>query len=297
MTDHHTPLFTESRPALLGLAYRLLGSYSEAEDAVHETYLRWRTQDLKAIDLPAAWLKRVCTRYCLDQLKSARLARTQYVGTWLPEPLLTQGDDDGNPQQAVELSRSLTTAFLLTLERLAPRERAAFLLYSVFDQPYPEVAETLGVSEAHCRKIVSRAKQQVSLQGRGEQPDKQQQQKLLDAFEEALSSGQVSSLSALLAEDVRLSADGGGVVPTIPRPIQGAERVLRFIGERLRRYWQSFTWQRLEVNGFEGMVVLDGSNVVATVSVEVDAQGHLAEIYIVRNPQKLARIAAINGVT
>src|SRR3546814_163350 len=148
--------FESRRRQLTGLAYRILGTLAEAEDAVQDTFLKWREADQDAIDNPAAWLTTACTRRCLDLLRSARRRRVDYVGAWLPEPVHTVADD--TPESAAELASSLSTAFLLLLERLSPKERAAYLLHEIFDRPYPEVAAALGLHEAACRKLVSRAK-------------------------------------------------------------------------------------------------------------------------------------------
>ena len=150
-SDDPTP-FESRRRHLLGLAYRILGSVAEAEDAVQDTFLRWRAADRDAIANPAAWLTTACTRRSLDLLKSARRTRVDYVGTWLPEPVRTAAEE--TPESSLELASSLSTAFLLLLERLSPKERAAYLLHEIFEQPYPDVAAALGLQEATCRKLV-----------------------------------------------------------------------------------------------------------------------------------------------
>ncbi|WP_132999749.1 sigma-70 family RNA polymerase sigma factor [Luteimonas arsenica] len=235
MTPTDPETFPEERRAfLLGLAYRLLGSYSEAEDAVQDTFLKWNNRGPEDIDNPAAWLTAACTRRCIDLLRAARKSRTEYIGAWLPEPIQTAGTD--TPESEAELSSSLSMAFLLLLERLAPKERAAYLLHEILDRPYSEVALALGVAEPACRKLVSRAKAKVGRDTTRRAVPRARQEALLTAFRDAVDTGSTGRLVALMSEDIRFSADGGGKVPTLLETLAGRDAVLESIPRRLRGY-------------------------------------------------------------
>lgn len=277
--------FENARPTLLGLAYRILGSAAEAEDAVQDTYLKWCAADKAGIQTPRAWLTAVCTRRCIDMLRSARMARVAYVGTWLPEPVPT--DTRAYAEEKVELASSLSTAFMLMLERLTPKERAAYLLYEIFDCSYREVAETLDIKEAACRKLVSRAKEHLGTNQRRHQPSAETQTALLSAFQHAIESGDMSRLGTLLRDDIELGADGGGKVLAVQRILAGKYRVLRFVERALSRSWQPLALVQVELNGRQALMVKAGSSIVATVSFEYDKDGAGQKIYIMRNPDKL----------
>ena len=233
-SDDPTP-FESRRRHLLGLAYRILGSVAEAEDAVQDTFLRWRAADRDAIANPAAWLTTACTRRSLDLLKSARRTRVDYVGTWLPEPVRTAAVE--TPESSLELASSLSTAFLLLLERLSPKERAAYLLHEIFEQPYPDVAAALGLQEATCRKLVSRARASVGRPVARYAAPPDRQEALLEGFRGALASGRTERLSRLLSDDITLAADGGGRVAAIPHTLRGRSNVLAFVMDALRGHW------------------------------------------------------------
>lgn len=193
-------LFAQSAPMLTGLAYRILGSRADAEDAVQDTFLKWQAADRDTIDNPGAWLTTACTRRCIDLLRSAHRTRVDYVGSWLPEPIHTEAA--GQPEQQLSLASSLSTAFLLLLERLTPKERAAYLLHEIFDQPYPDVARILDIEEAACRKLVQRARGHVEQAKVRHVTPAEQQDQLLAAFETALSEGRTAPLAALLSEQI-----------------------------------------------------------------------------------------------
>lgn len=281
--------FEQSRPRLLGLAYRILGSLADAEDAVQDTYVKWSGADRTRIDNAEAWLTTVCTRRCLDLLRAAHRSRVDYVGAWLPEPVQMAVP----PETGGELAGSLTTAFLLMLERLTPKERAAYLLHEIFDRPYGEVAATLDVGEAACRKLVSRARARI---GRADirhiaPPDRQHQ--LLEAFRSAVTSGDTAPLAAMLASEVRLSTDGGGRVPALLDPLEGKAPVMAFLSDRLRQYWAGFGWRPADINGVGGYVLEQDGAIVATVTFGFDLAGLATDIFIMRNPDKLARLVAV----
>ena len=282
-------VFEESRRFLFGLAYRLLGTRAEAEDAVQDVYMKWRDAEHDAIDNPRAWLTSVCTRHCIDLMRAAQRARVEYVGTWLPEPLHLV--DENSPESTAELASSLSTAFLLVLERLAPKERAAYLLREIFDMDYAEVASALGVQEAACRKLVSRARAAIGQERVGHAPARERQEQLLSAFQQAIAQGVVAPLAALLAEDVELSADGGGKVQTLRETLHGKEEVLAFIGTSLREYWRDYQWRMADLNGSRGVVLYKDGEVAATLSFAWNEESRACAVYIVRNPDKLARLA------
>lgn len=285
-----TAVFEQSRRFLQGLAYRLLGSRAEAEDVVQDLFLAWSEADVARLENPRAWLTTLCTRRCIDLLRSAHRTRVDYVGTWLPEPIHTMSA--ASSTQAGELASSLSTAFLLLLERLTPKERAAFLLHDVFDLPYPDVAAALGVQEPACRKLVSRAREQVGKQEVRHTPAPEQQDRLLEVFRQAIATGETGTLAGLLAEEVALRADSGGKVPTVRETLQGRARVLAFVAESLRTYWADYAWRPAEINGARGLLLWAGDHAAAAVTFAYDDEGRATDIYIVRNPDKLAHLGA-----
>jgi RNA polymerase sigma factor (sigma-70 family) len=281
-------VFEMARPRLLGLAYRLLGSAADAEDAVQDTYLRWQAADRLAITSPAAWLTTACTNRCLDILKSASRKRMDYIGPWLPEPLQTETVQ--SPEEQFELASSLTTAFLLLLERLTPKERAAYLLREVFGSSYKDVAEALHLKEATCRQLVSRASRLVGQGKMRSMPTVERQKQLLSAFEDAISTGSLTSLSALLTEDIQLHSDGGGKAKAALRVIDGTKHVGQFVVNVLSPAWSGLRLEWTELNGSLGLTAFDGTAIVASLSFGYDDQERIAQIFITRNPDKLRRL-------
>ncbi|HEY9536555.1 MAG TPA: RNA polymerase sigma factor SigJ [Kiloniellaceae bacterium] len=285
--DSDVAAFEQARPVLFGLAYRILGSYAEAEDAVQDTFVKWQAADRRAIETPRAWLTTVCTRRCLDLLKAADRSRVDYVGPWLPEPVQTAAAD-----APAELAASVTTAFLLLLDRLTPKERAAYLLREIFDHDYAEVAAMLGLQESACRKLVSRAQAAIRA-GRARRavpPD--QQERLLDAFQLAVNSGATEPLSALLARDIALRADGGGKVAASNRVLRGSAEVMGFITKVLGSAWPSWRQVRQEINGTLGLVLYEGDAIRAAVTFGYEGDGSLGDIYIMRNPEKFGGLTS-----
>ncbi len=288
-TPHNTDPVGPHRGRLLGLAYRMLGSRSDAEDVVQDAYLRFvAAQDVRN---PEALLITIVTRLCLDQLKSARAQRETYVGQWLPEPVL---DADGlSADAATELADDLSFALLLTLDRLSPLERAAFLLHDVFDRPFGEVAEVLERSEAACRQLAARARRAV----RASQPlpapsSSDKHTALLRAFCEAAASGNVSALAGLLREDAIAITDGGGRKTAAINPIRGAQRIIRFlVGLAGKNAGRDIRVVPRTINGSTGAVVFMDGEIDHTLSVAIDsAQCKIAAIYVVRNPDKLQHV-------
>ncbi len=291
LSPEDTQAFEDARPGLLALAYRILGSVSDAEDAVQDTFVKWSGADREGIRSAPSWLTTACTRRCLDLLRAAHRSRVNYVGVWLPEPVQTAAEE--GPEEASDLASSLSMAFLLLLERLTPKERAAYLLRDIFDLSYAEIAEALGLQESACRKLVSRAKANVDRAGVRNVTPLQRQNQLLAEFENAVVSGSTERLVSLLSSEVRLSADGGGKVPAVRDVLQGVDAVSRFLSKRLHKYWLDFEWSTADINGTRGMLLTEEGAVVATVSFAYDAEGAVTDIYIVRNPDKLADLGTV----
>ncbi|HEV7371538.1 RNA polymerase sigma factor SigJ [Arenibaculum sp.] len=290
MDERDDRVFEEVRPTLLGLAYRILGSRADAEDAVQDTFLKWRTADRAAVENPAAWLTAACTRRCLDLLRSAHRSRVDYVGAWLPEPVHTAVENEA--ERRLDLASSLTTAFLLMLERLTPKERAAYLLHEIFDVPYAEVARTLEMQEPACRKLVSRAKAHVEQAKVRHATPVDRQEELLSAFQAAVAGGTTARLAALLSEEVRFSADGGGKVPTVLDVLQGKATVLALVADRLREWWAGYEWLRADINGGRGILLRKDGATVAALSFAYDEAGLVSDVFVMRNPDKLAALGA-----
>lgn len=286
--ENAAAVFEQRRPFLLGLAYRILGSRAEAEDVVQELFIKWLEADRAAIATPAAWLTTACTRHCIDLLRSAHTSRVDYIGTWLPEPIHTTHQD--SPEHRHELASSLSTAFLLLLERLTPKERAAYLLYEIFDMDYAQVADAVGVQEAACRKLVSRAKASLGSGQTRFQPEPARQDQLLNAFHSAIASGSTNSLMAMLSEDVELCADSGGKASAIRETLSGMSGVLDFIGQSLHVYWQTCEWLPSEINGAQGVIIKADGVITASITFGFDEAGRASRIFIMRNPEKLAGV-------
>ncbi|ARQ02158.1 RNA polymerase sigma factor SigJ [Pseudorhodoplanes sinuspersici] len=286
----HLQIFEMARPRLLGLAYRILGSRADAEDAVQDTFLKWQNADVASIDNPSAWLTTICTRHCLDLLRAAHRSRVNYVGSWLPEPIHLAVDNEA--EKNAELSSSLTTAFLLILERLTPKERAAYLLHEIFEMPYPQIASTLDLEEAACRQLVSRAKQHIDQARVRHVAPAQRQEELLSAFQVAITKGETAQLAALLSDDIRFTSDGGGKVTALLEVLHGKADVMAFI-RRLHSFWTNFEWRDVNINGARGVLILENGAVNAAISFAYDEADRLSDIYVVRNPDKLAMLDVV----
>ncbi|MEM7023229.1 MAG: RNA polymerase sigma-70 factor [Pseudomonadota bacterium] len=286
-----TSAFETVRPRLKGLAYRMLGSVADADDAVQDTYVKFSNANKATIENPEAWLVATCTRRCIDALRSAQKTRVDYVGLWLPEPLV--GTTASSQADQVELAESLTTAFLLLLERLNPVERAAFLLRDVFDYDYRHVAAILGKSEPAVRQIVARAKKHVDKERARAEVPVEHKETLLRSFLDALASGRPDRLEQVLADDVELWGDGGGKVPAGGlQAITSAHRVARFLAGVWRRYWRHYELEQAMINGAPGLILRERGQVVGALSLAADDSGRYAAIFIVRNPDKLGHVPA-----
>ncbi|HEY1596080.1 MAG TPA: RNA polymerase sigma-70 factor [Thermoleophilaceae bacterium] len=286
-------VYEELRPLLFSIAYRMLGSASEAEDVVQEAFLRFHQAGKEErIDNPKAYLATVTTRLSIDQLRSARVRRETYTGTWLPEPLLTEQSPD--VAQHAETADSLSMAFLVLLESLSPTERAVFLLREVFDYPYDEIAETIGKTEANTRQLAVRARRHVDEQRPRFEADKKARDELAGRFFAAAEEGDTDGLMKLLADDVVMYGDGGGKGPAIAKPLYGPEKVARFLLTLVRqgRRW-GISLEPAEVNGGPGALAraADGS-IASVMSIQI-ADGQVVSLRSVVNPDKLAHLGPV----
>jgi RNA polymerase sigma-70 factor (TIGR02957 family) len=285
----------ELRRVVFGIAYRMLGSVSEAEDAVQEAFLRLHraTREGQRIESRRAYLATVVTRLCIDYLRSARVRRERYVGEWLPEPLI--GAEDADPARHAEMADSLSVAFLLLLERLSPEQRAAFLLREVFDYPYAEVARIVDTSEANARQLVSRARKHVD-EGRPRfEPSQELRDELAKRFLAAMEEGDLAGLEDLLAEDVVLHGDGGGKVPALARPVKGRKRVARTLRAwaKAATRFGGATMRPVVVNGQPGAMSFDArGGLINVLALEV-VDGRVQAVSSVVNPEKLGHLGPL----
>jgi RNA polymerase sigma-70 factor (ECF subfamily) len=280
--------FERERGRLFGIAYRMLGSVSEAEDVLQDAWLRWHGVEHGTVENPSAYLVRLVTRLCIDTLGAARNRLTDYVGPWLPEPLV-RSEDDESPAALQELADDLSIAFLLMLERLTPVERAVFLLRESFDFNYREIAGIVGKSEENCRQIERRARKSLAEGRRPAKADPAERDRLLDGFMRALKEGDLDGMVKLLARDATLYADGGGKVRAALKPVPGGESVARFLLGIWRQAPPDWEMRAARVNGRPGLLNFVGGHLLSVFSFEVE-EGLIREIYAVLNPDKLARV-------
>jgi RNA polymerase sigma factor (sigma-70 family) len=281
-------LFEETRPRLLGLAYRILGSRADAEDAVQDCFLKWLDADRSQIMTPGAWLSTVCTRRCLDLLRAGDRVRIDYVGPWLPEPIQLATP----PAVEGKLAESLTTAFLLLLERLTPKERAVYLLREIFDQSYAEIAAMLEMEEAACRKLFSRARQNIDHAKIRHVTPRKTQDGLLRTFQLAVMSGSTTQLAALLSSDIRLTTDTGGKTVAARRILAG-EEVFNALS-RAHVWWDGCHWEITDMNGGRGAILTKNDQPVLTITFAWNEEGQISDIFITLNPDKLARLDPVD---
>ncbi|WP_129790700.1 sigma-70 family RNA polymerase sigma factor [Sphingosinicella sp. CPCC 101087] len=274
--------FDPLRPRLIRIAYRMLGSLADAEDVVQEAFLRWLRSDRASVREPEAFLCRVVTRIAIDQLNSARRRREVYVGPWLPEPIVEPEED---------LADDVTLPLLMALERLSPLERAAFLLHDIFGLPFEEVAETIGRDPAACRQLASRARTHVRATRPRFPVDRERGMEIAAAFFAASRSGDMKALRTLLADGVTVESDGGGKRPAAMRPIRGIEDVMR-LHSSLARFFAKGRSRILcygLINGLPGFVTREADGMLQTTALAIDGD-RISHVYIVRNPEKLARL-------
>jgi RNA polymerase sigma-70 factor, ECF subfamily len=288
--DEAAQTFEPHRRHLTGLAYRMLGSLAEAEDIVQDAYLRWHSIGRDVVANPRAYLSSAVARLCLDHLKSARVRRESYVGPWLPEPIV---DDSAlAPDATSELADDISVALMLTLERLSPLERAAFVLHDVFDMDFEEIAKVLNRKPAACRQLATRARAHVHDAKPRFSTSAEEAAKLSDAFHQAIRSGDIIGFGRLLAEDAILYADGGGKRNAPLHPIRGSDKIVRFFTgiARKGRLEPFAAIHRVLLNGRPGFVFIHDDGTVQTLTMQTH-EGRIAAIYAVRNPEKLVHIA------
>jgi RNA polymerase sigma-70 factor (ECF subfamily) len=289
-------LLDDLRPRTFAIAYRMLGSVSEAEDVVQEALLRVHNaiERGEEISSPRAYAATVATRLAIDELRSARVRRETYVGEWLPEPVADSPADD--PAQHAELADSLSLAFLVVLESLTPEQRASFLLHDVFDYDYDRVAEIVGTSEDNARQLASRARRRVQDGTPRFDPSPEQRDRLADSFFAAAESGDFDALEAMLAEDVELHGDGGGLAPAIRHPVFGRARVAQMLGNWWRlglRKIGGIELRRIQVNGQPGVEYLDAEGkLIGVMSLDI-AEGRIQAIRSIVNPEKLSHLGTV----
>jgi len=289
-----TTTFEQYRSLLFSIAYRMLGGVAEAEDMVQETFLRWQRHPGEEIQSDKAWLTTIITRLCIDHLKSARVRREQYVGVWLPEPLVEADDDD--PAKAAELADSLTNAFLLIVETLSPIERAVFLLREVFDYDYSEISQIVGKSDANCRQMTVRARERLAARRPRFDADPVRAGKLLNRFLQVRERGDSEGLLDLLTEDAAIYSDGGGKVAAVRYPILGATKVARFfinIQRIVERRQVEVQARFAVINAEPGLLVFRDGKLEQTMTFEL-SDGLIQAVYIVRNPDKLKHLTKLN---
>jgi RNA polymerase sigma-70 factor (TIGR02957 family) len=294
MTDREQ-LLDELRPVAFAIAYRMLGSVSEAEDVVQEALLRVHQalDSGERIASPQAFVATIATRLAIDELRSARARRERYVGEWLPEPIITDGVDD--PARHAETADSLSLAMLVVLESLSPEQRAVLLLHDVFDYGYPEIAPIVGKSEDNVRQLASRARRHIEQRRPRFQTTREQQDELARRFFAAAEEGDLAGLEALLAHDVELTGDGGGKAPALAHTLRGRNRVARTLAKGFRRATRlpGVSLRPVEVNGAPGALFLDAEErLISVVALDI-ADGQISAIRAVSNPDKLTHLGPV----
>ena len=276
-------LFSDLRPRLVRIAYRMLGSVADAEDVVQDAWLRWLAADKEEVREPTAFLRTIVTRLCLNQLKSARRRRETYIGPWLPEPIFDPEDAD--------VADDVTLPLMVALERLSPLERAAFLLHDVFGMTFDVVAEAIGREPATCRKLASRARSHIHEARPRFAIGKEEGLRFAEAFFTASRTGDMTALRGLLANDVVAYADGGGKVPATPEPLVGLEAVMARHVEMAVVFTEhpSNLIRYALIDGLPGFITIEGGGVVQTTALHIEG-GKIVGVYVTRNPDKLRRV-------
>lgn len=279
--------FEAHRSLLFHIAYRMLGTVSDAEDILQEAWIRWQRGDTTAVETPRAYLAQVVTRLAIDRLREARRTREEYVGPWLPEPLLTEPAEHAADVAAVR-SETLRTGFLVLLERLGPVERAVFVLREAFDYDYAEIASIVGKTEAACRQILVRAHRHMAA-AKPRFTDRDDNERIAVSFLSALAMGDIDQIERLLAEDAVLYSDGGGKATAARNPIFGADRIARFLAGVLSKQPAGLQRRPAYINGEPGVLLLLDGQPYTTLAVEC-ADGRVRAVHSVRNPDKLAHL-------
>ncbi|MGI5157807.1 RNA polymerase sigma-70 factor [Microbispora sp. CA-102843] len=283
--DRATELFVAHRDLLFTVAYEMLGSAADAEDVLQETWLRWTGVDLDTVREQRAYLVRIVTRQALQRLRTLGRRKESYVGSWLPEPLLTAPD----VAEDVELADSVSMAMLLVLETLAPTERAVFVLREVFDLDYDEIAEAVGKSQSAVRQIAHRARSHVAARRPRDAVSPAETRAALGAFQRAVETGDLQSLLDILAPDVVLLSDGGGVKKALAQPVVGAGKVARLLAVGLNRFGAEASVEPVQVNGHPGLILRLDGEIDGVVAMRIE-DGLVSGVYFVRNPDKLSRV-------
>ena len=298
----HLEAFEALRPHLTGLAYRMTGSLTDAQDVVQDAWLRWHRADLASVKAPKPFLLRIVVRLCLDRTRSARARREVYVGRWLPEPV---ADLDGlgqapSAEHAAEIADDLSVALLLVLDRLSPLERAAFLLHDVFDFAFDDIAPLLDRAPAACRKLASRARRRVKEARPARSLPPEAAEQFASRFHDAVRTGNVAAFAKALAEDALMIADGGGKAYAALNPINGREKIVRFFAGLARKFGTPREVRRVPLNGGEGLVIVEADGGLQAWTLAWNDQGKVQAIYVVRNPDKLGHLwspVARNGLS
>lgn len=287
MIDRTLSLFEEHRQLLFGIAYRMLGSVTDAQDMVQETYVRWHRAADEAIRSPRAWLTTAITRLCLNHLQSARVQRETYVGQWLPEPLVD--DHAGSPADMATLADSVSLAFLVLLETLSPTERAVFILREGFDCEFADIARIVEKSEANCRQILTRARQRIDERRPRYEVPAAEAEKVVAPFVAALKNGDLEAMLASLADNVVLVADGGDKPGALLRPLEGAAAVARAMLHAVRKHGTGGELRAATVNGLPGFVRFEEGRVRAVLAFGT-AGGRIVAVFVISNPDKLRHL-------
>ncbi|HEX2202248.1 MAG TPA: RNA polymerase sigma-70 factor [Longimicrobium sp.] len=295
MTDGDAALaaFEGERRRLFGIAYRMLGSVREAEDVLQDAWIRWQEVEHAAVANPAAYLVRLVTRLCIDTLKAARSRRLEYVGPWLPEPLVEDRVESESAEEMLELADTLSTAFLLMLERLGPVERAVFLLRESFDFPFAEIARVVGRTEENCRQIDRRARLRLADERRARPAGRAEHDRLLAGFLRATREGDLDGLLQLLSDEAVAYSDGGGKATAARNPITGARNVARFflgLANRAAAMGLDLDFRLAEVNGRTGVLVHVGGHLHSVITLYAE-EGRILRFFTVVNPDKLPALA------
>lgn len=286
--SRETDAFHQSRAKLHSIAYRMLGSNADAQDIVQDAYLRWHRAEVADVNEPEAWLVTVVTRLSIDRLRAAKVERETYVGQWIPEPLVEAYVP--GPERDLEMAGDISIAFLMVLERLAPEERAAFLLHDVFEVGYPDIAAILDKRQEACRQIVHRARQRVRQERPRFSVSRDEHLKLLERFVTAARSGDAEVLKGLFAEDIALTSDGGGKAAAVSKVVRGVRALTRFYQGLAARIGSQLSFRVVAVNGSVGLLSYVNNRPDSVIDLITDGT-RIIEIHTVRNPDKLERIS------
>jgi RNA polymerase sigma-70 factor (ECF subfamily) len=290
MTDPASPgdeqTFAALRPRLFSIAYRMLGMRADAEDVVQDAWLRWHGSEAQALQSAEAWLVTVTTRLAIDRLRTRKAERETYIGWWLPEPLVEVEADERTPEGAAELASEVSFAFLWVLERLAPDERAAFLMRQVFDHDYADIAVMLGKSEAACRQMVSRAQARVQQERPRFDVPRDTHRALLAKFMQAATNGDRAAMKAMMSDEVQLVSDGGGKVTSFRRMLQGAGRVAGVYWSLEHQFPAQVAYRAARINGAPGLLRYVAGKIESAQSFIVD-EDRIVAVFVMRNPDKL----------